>query len=82
VDLSQAERIPIQDVNALFDPTNNRKRMSALSASWNGERDKYIFEKITDALADGKQPLIVYGGLHAIALESALEEVVRQFQKA
>lgn len=78
-EVPQSERIPLQDVNELFDPVNHRGRMNVLSASWNGERDKYILEKIIDALAEGKQPLVVYGGSHAVALEPALEEVVQQF---
>lgn len=72
VGVADADKVPIDAVNALHDPRGETGITNKVSAAWNTERDKHIVQQISTAQARGKKPLVVYGASHAIAIEPAL----------
>jgi hypothetical protein len=74
-------RISMQDINELHDPKNEAGRNSVLnriSREWNGARDRFLVERIADAIDDGKKPFVIFGGSHVASIEKAAEELVTE----
>jgi|GEM_PF-3553594 len=68
----------MKDINELHDPLDIQKRhnrINAVSAAWNGERDKYLVEQIGKIMATGKKPYVIYGASHATHCEPALRKL-------
>lgn len=74
-DAGGAERVPIDQVNALFNPRSGETAVNAVSAAWLRERDKHVLRRMDDAMKRGKKPLLVFGGAHAVGLEPALKKL-------
>lgn len=72
------EQVKMSDIDDLHDPldANQRNsRINAVSAAWNGERDKFLVEQIGRAMAQGERPYVIFGASHVSHIGPAVQEL-------
>jgi hypothetical protein len=72
------DRVSLPDINDLHDPldANHRNsRINAVSAAWNGERDKYLVVKMGEARTRGENIYVIFGASHVSHIGPAVQEL-------